>query len=152
MKSFSCVRLFVTPWTVVCTRLLHSWDFLGKSTGVSCHFLLQGLFPDQGLNPGLWHCRRTPYCLSYQGTVGEQMAIQPVLERALEAVQGGWEEHGGCYHRPARTGSIFLYFFFNMVKCTPLHIADGCRNWYYFFGKKLAIYFKSQKLSLYSVI
>ena len=39
-----------------------------------------------------------------------------------------------------------------MVKCTPLHIADGCRNWYYFFGKKLAIYFKSQKLSLYSVI
>ena len=24
------------------TRLLHPWDFLGKSTGVDCHFLLQG--------------------------------------------------------------------------------------------------------------
>ena len=24
------------------TRLLHPWDFLGKSTGVGCHFLLQG--------------------------------------------------------------------------------------------------------------
>ena len=23
------------------TRLLHPWDFLGKSTGVGCHFLLQ---------------------------------------------------------------------------------------------------------------
>ena len=24
------------------TRLLCPWDFLGKSTGVGCHFLLQG--------------------------------------------------------------------------------------------------------------
>ena len=24
------------------TRLLHPWDFLGKSTGVDCHFFLQG--------------------------------------------------------------------------------------------------------------
>ena len=35
------------------TRLLHPWDFLGKSTGVSCHFLLRGILPSQGLNPGL---------------------------------------------------------------------------------------------------
>ena len=30
--------------------------FLGKNTGVSSHFLIQGIFPNQGLNPGL-HCR-----------------------------------------------------------------------------------------------
>ena len=29
------------------------WDFPGKSTGVACHFLLQEIFPTQGLNPGL---------------------------------------------------------------------------------------------------
>ena len=33
-----------------------SWDlplfFPGKNTGVGCHFLLQGIFPTQGLNPG----------------------------------------------------------------------------------------------------
>ena len=34
-------------------RLLHPWDFPGKNTGVGCHFLLQGIFPTQGLNPGL---------------------------------------------------------------------------------------------------
>ena len=39
------------------TRLLHPWDFPGKSTGVGCHFLLQGIFPTQGLNPGLPLCR-----------------------------------------------------------------------------------------------
>ena len=42
VKLLSHVRLFATPWTVACTRLLYPWDFLGKSTGVGCHFLLQG--------------------------------------------------------------------------------------------------------------
>ena len=31
----------------------------GKSTGVGCHFLLQGIFPTQGSNPGLPHSRQT---------------------------------------------------------------------------------------------
>ena len=30
---------------------------LHKSTGVGCHFLLQGIFPTQGSNPGVPHCR-----------------------------------------------------------------------------------------------
>ena len=52
VKPLSCVQLFVTPCTVAC-RLLHPWDFPGKSTGVGCHFFLQGIFLTQGLNPGL---------------------------------------------------------------------------------------------------
>ena len=43
------------------TRLLHPWDFPGKSTGVGCHFLLRGIFVTQGLNPGLTHCRQMLY-------------------------------------------------------------------------------------------
>ena len=31
-------------------RLLSPWDSLGKNTGVSCHFLFQGIFPTQRLN------------------------------------------------------------------------------------------------------
>ena len=41
------------------TRLLCPWDFLGKGSGVGCHFLLQGIFPTQGSNPGPPHCRQT---------------------------------------------------------------------------------------------
>ena len=37
-----------------------------KNTGVGCHFLLQGIFPTQGLNPGLLHCRQTLYRLSHR--------------------------------------------------------------------------------------
>ena len=32
-------------------RLLCPWNFTGKNTGVGCSFLLQGIFPTQGLNP-----------------------------------------------------------------------------------------------------
>ena len=66
--SLSRVRLFAIPWAVAYTRLLHPWDFLGESTGVSCHFLLQGIFPTQGSNPGLPHFRQTLYHLSHQGS------------------------------------------------------------------------------------
>ena len=66
-KSLSGVRLFVTPWTVAYQAPL-SWDFPGKSTGVGCHCLLQGIFLTQGLNPGLLHCRQMLYRLSHQGS------------------------------------------------------------------------------------
>ena len=44
------------------------WDSLGKGTGVCCHALLQGIFPTQGLNPGLRHCRQILYQLSHKGS------------------------------------------------------------------------------------
>ena len=34
---------------------------------MDCHFLLQGIFPTQELNPGLPHCKETLYHLSHQG-------------------------------------------------------------------------------------
>ena len=53
-------------------RLLCSWDSLGKNTGVVwsgyCYFLLQGIFPTQGSNLGLLHCRQILYQLSYEGS------------------------------------------------------------------------------------
>ena len=49
----SRVRLSATPWTVA-RRLLCPQNFplssISKNTGAGCHFLLQGIFPAQGLN------------------------------------------------------------------------------------------------------
>ena len=66
VQSLSCVWLFATPWTVP-IRLLCPWDFPGKSAGVDCRFLFQGIFSTQGSNPGLPRCRQTLYRLSHQG-------------------------------------------------------------------------------------
>ena len=38
----------------------------GQDTGVGSLSLLQGIFPTQGLNPGLWHCRYILYQLSHK--------------------------------------------------------------------------------------
>ena len=49
---------FLLPHGLELTRLLRPWNFSGKSTGVGCHFLLQGIFPTQGSNScplSLWH-------------------------------------------------------------------------------------------------
>ena len=44
------------------------WDSPGKNTGVGSYFFLQGIFPTQGSNPGLLHCRQIPYHLNRQGS------------------------------------------------------------------------------------
>ena len=43
-------------------------DSPGKNPGVGCHALLQGIFPNQGLNPGLPHSRWILYHLSHEGS------------------------------------------------------------------------------------
>ena len=48
--------------------LYSPWNSLGQNTGVGSLFLLQGIFPTQGSNPGLPHCRRILYQLSHKGS------------------------------------------------------------------------------------
>ena len=60
-----CLTLFATLWTTQTARLLCPWGSPGKNTGVSCHTLLQGIFPTQRLHPCLlcllrWHAGSLP--------------------------------------------------------------------------------------------
>ena len=48
--------------------LYSPWNSLGQNTGVGSLSLLQGIFPTQGLNPGLPHCGHILYQLSYKGS------------------------------------------------------------------------------------
>ena len=67
VKSLSRVQLFASPWTVA-YKAPRSMGFSRINTGVGCYFLLQRIFPTQGSNPSLPHCRQTLYCLSRQGS------------------------------------------------------------------------------------
>ena len=49
-------------------RLLYPWNSPGKSTGVGCQGLLQGIFLTQGSNLGLLHRKQILYHLSQQGS------------------------------------------------------------------------------------
>ena len=61
-ESCSAVSDSVTPW------IYSPWNSPGQSTGVGSRFLPQGIFPAQGLNPDLPHCRWILYQLSHKGS------------------------------------------------------------------------------------
>ena len=51
--------------------LYSPWNSLGQNTGVGSLSLFQGIFPTQGLKPGLPHCRWIPYQLNHKGSPGK---------------------------------------------------------------------------------
>ena len=85
-KSLPGLPTGVCVWVSVFVLVIHSYLTLcdpmncspsGSSVhgilqarihGVSCHSLLQGIFPTQGLNLGPLHCRWIFYCLNHQGS------------------------------------------------------------------------------------
>ena len=54
------------------------WNSPGQNTGMGSLSLLQGIFPIQGSNPGLLHCRQILYQLSPKGAQ-EYWSRQPIL-------------------------------------------------------------------------
>ena len=59
-ESCSVMSDSVTPW------IIQSMVFSRPNSGVGSLSLLQGIFPTQGLNPGLPHCRQILYQLSHK--------------------------------------------------------------------------------------
>ena len=49
--------------------LYNTWNSPGQNTGVGSLSLLQRIFPTQGSNPGLPHCRWILYQLSHKGSL-----------------------------------------------------------------------------------
>ena len=70
VQSLSRVRLFVTPWTAAyqaflsftisrsLLKLMSVESVIPSNHLILCHSLLQGIFPTQGSNPELPHCRK----------------------------------------------------------------------------------------------
>ena len=67
-KKWLVARLCLTLCNPMDCRLPGSspWHSPGKNTRVGCHFLLWGIFPTQGSNLGLLHCRQLLYHLSHE--------------------------------------------------------------------------------------
>ena len=55
----------VVPNSLRPHELYSPWNSPGQNTGVGNLSFLQGIFPTQGLNPGLPHCRQIIYCLRH---------------------------------------------------------------------------------------
>ena len=104
--ALSHVWLFMTPWTVACQA---PWNCPGKSTGVKFHFLLQGIFLTQGLNPSflcLLHWQADSLPLPYLGSP--------------------WTISNICLSTPEVTGSdeVNITSSFYVASVSPLDTVD----------------------------
>ena len=64
----TCESRSVMPDSLQSHGLSSSWNSPGQNTGVGRLFLLQGIFPSQGWNQGLLHCRWILYQLNHKGS------------------------------------------------------------------------------------
>ena len=69
-ESESCSVVSNSLWP---HGLYGPWNSPDQNTGVGSLSLLQGIFPTQGSNPGLLHCRQILYLLSHQGSPGRKV-------------------------------------------------------------------------------
>ena len=60
------VACSVVPDSLQPHGLYSPWNSPGQNTGVGSLSFLQGIFPTQGSNPGLMHCRRILYQLNHK--------------------------------------------------------------------------------------
>ena len=63
--------------------LYSPWNSPGQTTGVASLSHLQGIFPTQGSNPGLSHCRRILYQLSHRGIVPPALLVLQLADGSL---------------------------------------------------------------------
>ena len=89
-ESELCLTLCNIMDSSVLARLLCPQWFSRQESWSGIHALLQGIFPTQGTNSGLPHCRWILYYLSHQGSpLFPRSGIKPTFP----ALQGGFLNH-----------------------------------------------------------
>ena len=69
----------VVPISLQPHGLYSPWNSLGQNAGVGSLSHLQEIFPTQGLNWGLLHCKWIHYQLSYQGCHQDKILFRLML-------------------------------------------------------------------------
>ena len=107
-----------------------SWNSLGQNTGVGSLYLLQGIFPTQGLNPGLPHYRQIFYQLSHKGSPRILEWVSLSFLQGIFPTQGSNPGLPHCRqifyqlsHREAQGGRYMVNFYVLLDYLFPMSIA-----------------------------
>ena len=103
-KLLTCIWFFATPWSTTVHGILQA-----RILEWVAFPLLQGIFPTQGLNPGLLHCRWILYQLSHKGS-----------PRILEWVAYAFSRGSSWSRNQARV---------NVGKCVYLNWCENLNLW-----------------------
>ena len=97
-KSLQSCLILCNPMDCSLPGSLCSWDSPGKNAGLSCHALLQGIFPTQGSNPCLlsllnWQVGSLPK--PHLGSLTEPVVVTKENTKGLLATHGSMK----WYHK-----------------------------------------------------
>ena len=115
--------------------LYSPWNSPGQNTGLSSLFLLQGIFPTQGLNPDLLHCSWILYQMSHKGSgkVREWVAypfssrsFRPRNWTRVSCIAGGFFTNWAI--REATDKAIIKSIWILMKSQKKTQISSNCRN------------------------
>ena len=99
--------------------LYNLWNSPGQNTGVGSLSLLQGMFPTQGWNPGLLHCRR----ILFTSWAIREAHDKPSINIMLVLTSCFWEAEKSFSHIQVRKET-------NPIMATPIQknqISDICQ-------------------------
>ena len=89
---------------------------------MGCRTLLQGIFPIQGSNPGLPHCKRILYHLSQPGGLVVNMSLQALPLSEQELGYAGFELKLKCQN----TGFESQHSHFPAVRFEVTYLTSQC--------------------------
>ena len=79
--------------------LYSPWNSPSQNTGVGSLSLLKGIFPTQGSNPGLPHCRQILYQLSHQGS--PELSLIRYSPLTYRKSHYSFQEDHYCFQNPS---------------------------------------------------
>ena len=95
-------------------ELYRPWNSPGQNAGVGSHSLLQEIFPTQGSNPGLLHCRQILFQLSHRGSpyklgsLQQNTILSQFSHSFLIVLEGESESADQGSHLESCRGGFFL--------------------------------------------
>ena len=113
----SHVQLFSTPWTVG-HQVPLSIGFPGKTTGVSCHFLLEGIFLTQGFNLSLSCLQHLQAGSLLLAQPGKQISGQIIIQSCeFGQITSSFQATIFSNKKPCRVFQIFKMFILCVCVC-----------------------------------
>ena len=102
----------------------------GQNTGVGCLSLLQGIFPTQGSNPGLPHCRQFLYLLSHKGSPRIlEWASLSLLQWIFPFQELNWGLLHCVYSLQTELWGKPIYLWINLPKETKDLYIENYKTW-----------------------
>ena len=105
-------------------RVAQSCPTLCDPMDYTVHGVLQGIFPTQGSNPGLLHCRWVLYQLSHQGSAGRGKVGVKCLGLCLASPPRFLT--GRYTHKLYFTGSLLTFSQSSSASCSARSFGQGC--------------------------